>query len=196
VYVGTDRVDSLLEEGFRIEGSGWKAEQGTAIAERLERVRFYTDVAHWAAERGWLRLTFLRLDDVGIAFDFALESRGSHHVLKTGYDASFARHGPGSVLRYTSIRDAFADPDIHTYNLMGTVVGGRNNRKLNWTDECRVLENTRLFAPTQQGRALYALDRGWRAVGQVRAGIASSLSPEFKDMIRRSLSSLRRRGSE
>src|SRR5207247_10269646 len=61
VVDGSERLDELLEEGFRVEASGWKSRAGTAIASRPDTRRFYTDVARWASDRGWLRLAFLRL---------------------------------------------------------------------------------------------------------------------------------------
>ena len=70
---GSERLDELLREGFAIEGSGWKAERGSAIASQPETHAFYTDVARWAAARGWLRLAFLRLDGRALAFDLCIE---------------------------------------------------------------------------------------------------------------------------
>ena len=48
-------LDELLDEGFRVEGSGWKQRQGTAVADNPHIGRFYRKFAAWAAERGWLR---------------------------------------------------------------------------------------------------------------------------------------------
>ena len=45
-----------------IEGSGWKGEAGTAIRLQPELASFYTSVARWAADRGELRMAFLRVD--------------------------------------------------------------------------------------------------------------------------------------
>ncbi|HKP88939.1 MAG TPA: GNAT family N-acetyltransferase, partial [Thermoleophilaceae bacterium] len=39
-----------------------------------------------AAEQGWLRLAFLRLDGRAIAFDMCLEHGGAFYVLKGGFD--------------------------------------------------------------------------------------------------------------
>jgi hypothetical protein len=52
------RLAELLADGFAVEGSGWKAERGTAIVSRPDTRRFYTNVAQWAAERDWLVLGF------------------------------------------------------------------------------------------------------------------------------------------
>jgi CelD/BcsL family acetyltransferase involved in cellulose biosynthesis len=73
---GTEKLEELLEEGFRVEGSGWKDAYGTSInAQPIARL-FYTEIARWAAESGWLRLAFLRLD--GQALVYCHERFGSY----------------------------------------------------------------------------------------------------------------------
>ncbi len=52
-----------LGDALELQRLGWKEQAGTAIASRSETQRFYTDVAHWAPARDWLRLIFLRVDD-------------------------------------------------------------------------------------------------------------------------------------
>ena len=78
---GAEDLEPLLEEGFKVEESGWKGEQGTAINSEPETRRFYQEVAAWAASRGALRLGFLRLDGKALAFDFAVEEAGAHALL-------------------------------------------------------------------------------------------------------------------
>ena len=62
VIDGSERLDESLRLAFELEGSGWKVEQGTAILSSPRTLRFYTEVGRWAAERGMLRLFFLRGD--------------------------------------------------------------------------------------------------------------------------------------
>jgi CelD/BcsL family acetyltransferase involved in cellulose biosynthesis len=127
---GSERLDELLEEGFAIEGSGWKTEAGTAINSDPAARRFYTAVARWAAQHGWLRLAFLRIAGRAVAFDYCLDSGGSFYALKGGYDTDYRRLGPGTVLTYESIQRAFADPGLRTYEFLGMA----DDYKLAWTD--------------------------------------------------------------
>jgi hypothetical protein len=62
-----------LEEGFRVEGSGWKGVYGTSISSHPATRRFFTEVAYWASKCGWLRLAFLCLNDRALDFGYALE---------------------------------------------------------------------------------------------------------------------------
>jgi hypothetical protein len=88
---GTSGLDALLDEGFRVEGAGWKGQTGTVIIASSTTRRFYTQVARWAAERGWLRLCFLRLDGHPVAFDYNVHAGRVYYGLKGGYDEAFRR---------------------------------------------------------------------------------------------------------
>jgi CelD/BcsL family acetyltransferase involved in cellulose biosynthesis len=145
---GTERLDELLDEGFRVEGSGWKGAHGTSIGSRPATRRFYTDVARWAAERGWLRLAFLRLDGRALAFDYCLEHEKTHYLLKTGYDASYGKFAPGMIIRQLMLARAFSE-DIATYDFLG--VGSDYAWKREWADTQQERLFLRMFAPTTLG---------------------------------------------
>jgi CelD/BcsL family acetyltransferase involved in cellulose biosynthesis len=167
VSAGADGRDELLEEGFRIEALGWKGARGTAIASRAQTRGFYDDVARWAAERGWLRLCFLRLNRRPLAFDLALEHEGHHYLLKTGYDPAYRAASPGVLLRHEAIARA-ARLGLQTYEFLGQAEA----TKLEWTDTCRERVLVQTFRRSPAG----ALDRvisthGRRIAGQVRAAL-------------------------
>ena len=143
---GSERLDGLLAEGFEVEASGWKGEQGTAIAGSSETRAFYTGVARWAAERGWLRLAFLRLDTRALAFVFGLEAEGVFYSLKSGFDPAFRRFGPGGVLRYQLLRRAFS-AGLSRYEFLGDA----EPSKLEWTAAYRPRVAFRAFAPSPSG---------------------------------------------
>jgi CelD/BcsL family acetyltransferase involved in cellulose biosynthesis len=143
---GTEGLDGLLEEGFRVESSGWKGAGGTSIKAHPATRRFYTEVARWASERGWLRLGFLRLDGRALAFDYCLELDRTHYLVKTGYDPAYERFSPGKVLRYLMLVRAFSE-GLAAYELLG----GVDPWKQKWTNACRELQSLHIFAPTGLG---------------------------------------------
>jgi CelD/BcsL family acetyltransferase involved in cellulose biosynthesis len=143
---GSERLDALLEEGFAIEGSGWKADQGSAIVSRPDTLRFYTDIARWAAAGGWLRLAFLRLDGRAIAFDMCIEAAGATYVLKGGFDASYRRLGPGVVLTHESLARAF-ERDLASYEFLGS----DDAYKLSWTTTARERVRLQTFSQSPLG---------------------------------------------
>jgi CelD/BcsL family acetyltransferase involved in cellulose biosynthesis len=115
---GSQRLGELLAEGLSVEASGWKAQRDTAIDSRPETRRFYVELAEWAADRGWLRLAFLRLNGRALAFDFCLEHAGVHYLLKTGYDPAFRAFAPGKLIRYDMLARAFHG-GLRCYEFLG-----------------------------------------------------------------------------
>ena len=148
---GATGLEDLLEDGFRVETSGWKAAQQTAIVSRPETRRFFTEVARWAAARGWLRLAFLRLDGRALAFQFGLEEGGAYYFLKGGYETEFHRFAPGKLLVHEMLERAFSS-GLERFEFLGQP----ESWKLEWTDDVRVLMVVDAFAPSLPGRADWA----------------------------------------
>ena len=143
---GKEGLESLLEEGFSVEGSGWKEYYGTSIRSAPPTRRFYTEVARWASERGWLRLAFLRLNGRALAFDYCLESNATHYLLKTGYDPAYRRYGPGMIIRHLMLSRAFSG-EITTYDFLGEGYGWKQE----WTGTLQKRQFLHMFAPTASG---------------------------------------------
>jgi CelD/BcsL family acetyltransferase involved in cellulose biosynthesis len=148
---GSERLDERLAEGFSVEGSGWKSEQGTAIESRPETRSFYTEVARSGARAGWLRLAFLRLDDRPVAFQFGLESGGCYYFLKGGFDAAYLRFAPGKLLLRTMLERSFAS-GLTRFDFGG----GDEVFKREWTDASRELIRLDALASSPAGLAEWA----------------------------------------
>ena len=144
---GREGLDALLEEGFRVEASGWKGEAGTAILSREETRRFYTEIARWSAERGWLRLAFLRLDGRAIAFQYLIEHGGVVSQLKGGFDEEYRKFAPGTLLVQEVIARAF-DSEARRYEFLGA----DEPFKLEWATARHDRNLLQAFAPTVAGR--------------------------------------------
>jgi CelD/BcsL family acetyltransferase involved in cellulose biosynthesis len=151
---GSERLDDLLTEGFALEGSGWKAEGGTAILSASPVERFYREVARWTAERGWLRLAFLRLDGRALAFDMCLEHGGAFYVLKGGFDIDERKAGPGTLLTHHGVERAF-ELGLDSYELLGQA----DDYKRSWTSLARERVRFQAF-PRRPAGALEYL--AWR----------------------------------
>jgi CelD/BcsL family acetyltransferase involved in cellulose biosynthesis len=143
---GRDRLDELLDEGFAVEAAAWKGKRGTAIASDTATRRFYGDVARWAAQRGWLRLAYLRLEERPLAFDYCLEDQGVHYLLKTGYDPAYGAFAPGMLMRREMIARAFSN-GLTRYEFLGA----DEPWKLRWTDMLRERKLLQAFAPSVPG---------------------------------------------
>ena len=161
VETGEAGLDEALEAGFRLEASGWKGRGGTAIVSRPETRAFYTDIARWAAERGFLRLAFLSAGDRPIAFQFDLELDGVVYHLKPGYDESYARFRPGKLLTRQVVRSAF-ERGARRYEFLGDA----DRHKLEWTSNVRERLLLQAFAARPAGLAELAAFRFGRPAAQ------------------------------
>jgi CelD/BcsL family acetyltransferase involved in cellulose biosynthesis len=106
---GASRLPDHLREGFRIEAMAWKESAGTAIRQNEGWADFYEEWARTAAERGWLRLYFLKLNDRPIAFYYTLVYERKLYYLKLGYDPAYARYSPGILLHQEILASAFEE---------------------------------------------------------------------------------------
>jgi CelD/BcsL family acetyltransferase involved in cellulose biosynthesis len=145
-----DDVDALLEEGYRVEASGWKGRAGTAILSHPATALFYRELARWAAARGWLRLAFLRVGRRPVAFELAFEQEATVSLVKGGYDEAAARYGPGVVLLHDLLEDAFGR-GVREIDLLG----GAERYKLRWAHGTRARSTVTAY----RGTAGYAVAR-------------------------------------
>ncbi len=147
VHDGRTDLDSLIAEVFAVEAAGWKGRNGTAMSSHPETACFYTDVARWAADRGWLRLALLRLDGRPIACDFALEQGGVWYTLKAGYDEEFRSFGPGALLLSDEIAYCCEQPDLSRMDLLGH----EDSFKASWTTQSSPRTWIRSFSKSPVG---------------------------------------------
>lgn len=107
-----------LEDGFRVEASGWKGEAGTAILSQPQTLAFYTAIATAFHQRGELRLSRIVLDGETAAFDLCLLYAGRLYLLKTGFDERFRRLAPGLVMRLSIVERCF-ELGLEAHELLG-----------------------------------------------------------------------------
>ena len=140
-------LDEGLADFFTIEGSGWKGEGGTAIAQRPELVGFYTQIARDAAKRGALALGFLELAGKRIAAHLSIIQAGRHFLLKLGYDESLHEFSPGQQLVSDAIRDACAR-GLSEFDFLGPCM----EWKLDWESKLRAHTWLTIFRATPRGK--------------------------------------------
>jgi len=107
-----------LKRGFRIEASGWKGRNGTAIICNQCRTIFFEQYACSAWREGILNLSFLYVDDVAVAVQYAIESAKAYWLLNVGYDEEYRYCSPGNLLLGETI-DAASRNGLVRYNLLG-----------------------------------------------------------------------------
>ncbi len=159
-------LDAEFDEGLRIEASGWKGEEGTAIDSAPDTAMYYRSLARIFHERGEVRLNWIHLDGVAVSFDFCLLYRRRLYTLKSGYDEDYRNLAPGLVLRLAVIKRCF-ETEVDTHDLLGDEIGWK----------------TRFASGNRPHLDLRAYPR-WPA-GYLRYGYRSSLRPRLRTAYRR-----------
>ena len=155
--------DPALEDAFSIEQSGWKGEEGSAIGSDPALKAFYTEWGEHAADEGWLRLWFLRLNGRRVAFEYDLEFRGTLYCMKIGYEPELQPYAAGQVLKTGVLERAFQD-GLREYNFLGVM----DEAKRSWTSEGRPLQWVHVYngslLPRLHHAFKFALKRSLRRV--------------------------------
>jgi len=157
VHDGRTDLDGLLAEVFAVEAAGWKGRRGTAISSQPQTTRFYTEVARWAADRGWLRIGLLRLDGRPIACDLAIVEGGAWYTLKAGYDEDFRAFGPGALLLLDEVAHCCEAPGVSRIELLGQ----SDSFKSSWTTRSSPRTWIRAFGKSPAGLARWAGAASW-----------------------------------
>ncbi len=112
-------LEPLLAEAYRVEAACWKGAEQSALACDAKRGEFFRHYTAAAAERGILRLCFMRLDGRAVAMQLAIECGERFWLLKIGYDEAYARCSPGTLLMLHTLRYA-AERGLTAYEFLGS----------------------------------------------------------------------------
>lgn len=115
-----NKLDSLLDLAFAIEGNSWKGRAGSAMAKDAARGKFFRQYAFNASRDGSLRMCFMHIGNRAAAMQIALEYGDRFWLLKIGYDEQFANCSPGNLLLRETIKYA-AEKGLGSYEFLGTV---------------------------------------------------------------------------
>jgi CelD/BcsL family acetyltransferase involved in cellulose biosynthesis len=160
---GCDALDQGLVDGLHIEAEGWKGSNKTAILSRPAVTGFYSELAEVMAAREQLRLHFLTLDGVRIAFDYSIFANRCLYSLKAGHSSAYARYSPGTLMLGLILKRA------HEEGLAGLDLMGESDEfKMRWTDATRTHQWLHCYSDSWRGRLLHGIK--CRLLPAVRAG--------------------------
>lgn len=148
-YSTPDRVDAGIEIIYEISERSWQAQEGTDISSGTDG-RFYATFAKAAADRGWLNLKILFLDDHPIAFEYNICFGGAVYELKSGYDLTYRQFSPGKILMRYNI-EYFISNQFREIDFMGAA----DEYKLQWTKLVRPYSNLWMYAQKKKPTVHY-----------------------------------------
>ena len=160
---GPEEVASLLDAAITVEAASWKGREGSALASDPERRSFFERYAMLAAEQGILRIAFLRIGEQRAAMQIAVESGGRFWLIKVGYDESFGKASPGTLLMLATVAEA-AGSGLRSYEFLGHAEPWTEL----WTKELRPCVELRAYPPSV--RALRAVTREAGLAARARGG--------------------------
>ena len=99
-------VGETLDALLRLEASGWKGREGTALASRAGDAAFFRDAMQAFADEGRARVWALRGSESTAAMACGVVSGDTLFHLKIAHDEAFAKSSPGLLLELDLI-DAF-----------------------------------------------------------------------------------------
>ena len=121
LYETPDDIRRGLTEFLRLEASGWKGREQTALASSDASREFFLRIAHEAMAQGRLRLLALELSGVPIAMMCDFITGNGAFGFKIAYDESYAKQSPGLLL--------------HHFNMQQWAAG---QQPPEWVDSCAV----------------------------------------------------------
>jgi CelD/BcsL family acetyltransferase involved in cellulose biosynthesis len=125
-----DEYLARREDIFKVALLSWAESVGDSLGSDANR-DFYESLSRDAAERGWLSIWILYLDDVAVAVEYHLKAFGREHALRGHCHPDFASLSPGTYLETKILEDLFKDPQsVRTYDFCG----GFESYKKKWTE--------------------------------------------------------------
>lgn len=143
---------SVLDEFYRIEASGWKGQAGTAILSNPQIKKFYDAVAQAAAAQGYFRLYLLKLAGKAIAAIYGCNVNGVSWFIKSGYDEQYEKITPSGLCWLGALR-ALAEEGATECDLLGSWSAW----KARWTSDARTCFVAYLFHKSLAARCTRTL---------------------------------------
>ena len=107
-----DDVEVWIEEFLRLEASGWKGRENSAIASDESDQSYFRSIATEAFRQGRLSMLALRLDGRPIAFKCDFHAGRGLFTFRIAFDENYARNSPGMLLETENVRRLHARSQI------------------------------------------------------------------------------------
>jgi CelD/BcsL family acetyltransferase involved in cellulose biosynthesis len=107
-----DDVARWIEDFLRLEASGWKGRQGSALACAEPTRRFAVATLTEAFRRGRLMMMGVDFESRPIARCCNIAAGEGSYAYRTAYDEEFSRYSPGVMAEIAGIREFHAEPGL------------------------------------------------------------------------------------
>ncbi len=111
-----EEMTALYPQFLDLENSGWKGQEGTAVAQDPRLDAFYRSLLDYYGARGRARISYLSMSGKMIAMQFCVVDHRTLYVLKLAYDEGVSSLGPGHLL----LRHVMRTGEFDAINLVGS----------------------------------------------------------------------------
>jgi hypothetical protein len=124
-----------------LESTGWKGEEGSAVASDNVQGRFYREMLEIFCNRGEAVIYRLRLNGKTVASDLCLERGGTLVILKTAYDENVQGLSLGLLLHQGIFQSVFEEGKIKVIEFYGRL----RDWHTKWTNEIRTMYHINFY---------------------------------------------------
>lgn len=134
-------ADCIMDYG-KLEESGWKADEGTAVTINNSQGLFYRDVLEKFCHQGGGVIYRLLFDGELVASQLGLERNGMLILLKMAYEEKLGNFAPGFLIQQKILESVFSEKKIKAVEFYGRVREGWTTK---WTDEFRSMYHVNFY---------------------------------------------------
>jgi CelD/BcsL family acetyltransferase involved in cellulose biosynthesis len=137
-----DSAHGALDILIDLHQKRWDASGDSEAFQTADVIAFHREFVRLAAERGWLRLIVIHLDDVPASALYGLLYRGTFYFYQSGFDPAFGKHSVGVATMAMAINQAIEDGASEFDFLHGD-----EEYKFHWARDTRDLTRIELHPP-------------------------------------------------
>jgi CelD/BcsL family acetyltransferase involved in cellulose biosynthesis len=137
-----DRADSALDVVIDLHRKRWDSRGNSEAFPTAPIIEFHREFVELAAERGWLRLRILFLDDRPAAAIYGFRFGPTFYFYQSGFDPAYSKHSIGLVTMGLSIKAALEE-GASEYDFLH----GDEEYKFHWARSKRELGRLEMHPP-------------------------------------------------
>lgn len=147
----TARSEPALSDILRISKNSWKKDIGKDLVSRQNDWQFYKDICDRYGPSGCVFIWMLKVNQVGVAFEFHLEYKNVVYPIRADFDEHYKEISPGSILEWEILKRLFCENSCVEYNSCGHTY----DYLLKLTNNVRNHQNFEIFNRKLKMKLLY-----------------------------------------
>jgi CelD/BcsL family acetyltransferase involved in cellulose biosynthesis len=159
-------LDGLLQEALDAELHSWKGAAGTALLLDPLRLEIYRHYLAALAQKGDLRLAFLRIDGKAVAMQIVAETSQRLWLMKIGHNEAYSKCSPGTLLMLHLARYA-AERGLVAIEFLGAAEAWTRF----WTEDLEECVQVRVYPPSLGSITALGFDAWCSARTRVRRSL-------------------------